>query len=96
MPYPSSMVFYAKKCKGLAPLLNFNFVLFSCTYAKDNIVSFLNIILISKMNEVWKNASEEMYKAQAEGQQGGAGQTNPQAEAPQGDQVQDVDFEEVK
>ena len=51
---------------------------------------------LDKMNEVWKNASEEMYKAQAEGQQGGAGQTNPQAEAPQGDQVQDVDFEEVK
>ena len=51
---------------------------------------------LDKMNEVWKNASEEMYKAQAEGQQGGAGQTNPQAEAPQGDKVQDVDFEEVK
>jgi len=47
---------------------------------------------LDKINEVWKNASEEMYKAQAEG---GAQQAEPQAQN-QGDQVQDVDFEEVK
>lgn len=49
---------------------------------------------LDKINEAWKNASEELYKAQAEQQQGGA-QAEPQAQA-QGDQVQDVDFEEVK
>ena len=47
---------------------------------------------LDKINEVWKNASEEMYKAQAEG---GAQQAEPQGQN-QGDQVQDVDFEEVK
>jgi len=52
---------------------------------------------LDKMNEVWKNSSEEMYKAQAEGQQGGGeSQAEPQAENQQGDQIQDVDFEEVK
>ena len=56
---------------------------------------------LNTINEAWKNASEEMYKAQAES---GAGQT---AEGPasdsqntntdsKGDDVQDVDFEEVK
>jgi molecular chaperone DnaK len=49
---------------------------------------------LDKINEAWKNVSEELYKAQAEQQQGGA-QAEPQAQA-QGDQVQDVDFEEVK
>ncbi len=47
---------------------------------------------LDKINEAWKNASEEMYKAQAEGQ--GAQQAEP-ADAS-GDQTQDVDFEEVK
>jgi molecular chaperone DnaK len=47
---------------------------------------------LDKINEAWKNASEEMYKAQAEG---GAQQAEPQASAS-GDQTQDVDFEEVK
>lgn len=47
---------------------------------------------LDKINEAWKNASEEMYKAQAEG---GAQQAEPQANAS-GDQTQDVDFEEVK
>lgn len=50
---------------------------------------------LDKINEAWKNASEEMYKAQAEQQQGGASQAEPQAQS-EGDQVQDVDFEEVK
>ncbi|MFD2890421.1 molecular chaperone DnaK [Flavobacterium chuncheonense] len=47
---------------------------------------------LDKINEAWKNASEEMYKAQAEG---GAQEAQPQADAS-GDQTQDVDFEEVK
>jgi molecular chaperone DnaK len=47
---------------------------------------------LDKINEVWKNASEEMYKAQAEG---GAAQAEPQANTSS-DQTQDVDFEEVK
>ena len=48
---------------------------------------------LDKINEAWKNASEEMYKAQAEG---GAQEAQPQADATSGDQTQDVDFEEVK
>jgi molecular chaperone DnaK len=56
---------------------------------------------LDKINEAWKVASEEMYKAQAEAQ-GGAGdaQPGPDAEAEaSGDEssdVEDVDFEEVK
>ena len=55
---------------------------------------------LDKINEAWKVASEEMYKAQAEAQ--GAGQPGPDAGAgaqPEGDaasDVEDVDFEEVK
>ncbi len=48
---------------------------------------------LDKINEAWKNASEEMYKAQA-GQQG-AQQEQPDAENG-GDTAQDVDYEEVK
>ncbi len=53
---------------------------------------------LDKINEAWKGASEEMYKAQAEAQQGGAA---PEGEATadagsEGDNVEDVDFEEVK
>jgi molecular chaperone DnaK len=47
---------------------------------------------LDKINEAWKNASEEMYKAQAEGQ---AQQAQPQADN-NGDSTQDVEFEEVK
>uniref|UniRef100_UPI004049606C molecular chaperone DnaK n=1 Tax=Flavobacterium sp. TaxID=239 RepID=UPI004049606C len=50
---------------------------------------------LDKINEVWKNASEEMYKAQADQQGGGAQEAQPQ-QSNDGDQVQDVDFEEVK
>jgi molecular chaperone DnaK len=50
---------------------------------------------LDKINEAWKNASEEMYKAQADQQGGGAQQAQPENNS-QGDQVQDVDFEEVK
>ena len=56
---------------------------------------------LEAINEAWKNASEEMYKAQAEA--GGEQQAPPQGEpapdasaASDADDVQDVDFEEVK
>ncbi|MDO5637331.1 MAG: molecular chaperone DnaK [Myroides sp.] len=48
---------------------------------------------LDKINEAWKAASEEMYKAQADAQQGGAQQAQPNQE---GDATQDVDYEEVK
>ncbi|MFC5044931.1 molecular chaperone DnaK [Aquimarina hainanensis] len=57
---------------------------------------------LDKINEAWKVASEEMYKAQAEAQQqGGAAGPNPGGESgggndSEGNDVQDVDFEEVK
>ncbi len=57
---------------------------------------------MEKINEAWKAASEEMYKAQQDAQAGGAagnGQPGPDANADAGaaeDDVQDVDFEEVK
>ncbi|MBP0905831.1 molecular chaperone DnaK [Mariniflexile gromovii] len=54
---------------------------------------------LEKINEAWKVASEEMYKAQAEAQQGGA-QPGPDAANQNGQaessDVEDVDFEEVK
>ncbi|MGB5435382.1 MAG: molecular chaperone DnaK [Maribacter sp.] len=54
---------------------------------------------LDKINEAWKVASEEMYKAQAEAQQPGAapnGEETAGAEAGESDNVEDVDFEEVK
>ena len=55
---------------------------------------------LDKINEAWKVASEEMYKAQAEAQAGGAApngeDTAGTADAGEGDNVEDVDFEEVK
>ena len=53
---------------------------------------------LDQINEAWKNASEEMYKAQAEAGQADAGAApDPAASAAdKGDDVQDVDFEEVK
>ena len=54
---------------------------------------------LDKINEAWKVASEEMYKAQAEAQQAGAspnGEDTAAGGAPEGDNVEDVDFEEVK
>ncbi len=53
---------------------------------------------MEKINEAWKNASEEMYKAQGGADAAGAQQQTQQAE-PAGkadDAVEDVDFEEVK
>ena len=55
---------------------------------------------LEQINEAWKNASEEMYKAQAEAGQvdaDAAGGADPATSASEkGDDVQDVDFEEVK
>jgi len=49
---------------------------------------------MEKINEAWKAASEEMYKAEQDAQ-GGAG-AQPEATDAQADNVEDVDFEEVK
>jgi len=50
---------------------------------------------MEKINEAWKVASEEMYKAEQEAQ--GTPESDAGAEATsEGDDVQDVDFEEVK
>ncbi|MEO0573052.1 MAG: molecular chaperone DnaK, partial [Bacteroidota bacterium] len=58
---------------------------------------------LAKINEAWKTASEEMYKAQGEAAQaGGAAEGAADAAsqdgngAAEGDNVEDVDFEEVK
>ncbi|NNC70480.1 MAG: molecular chaperone DnaK [Flavobacteriaceae bacterium] len=53
---------------------------------------------MEKINEAWKVASEEMYKAQQEAQANGSpgAETDAQGETSDGDDVQDVDFEEVK
>ena len=55
---------------------------------------------LEKINEAWKVASEEMYKAQAEAQQAGGSpngeDTTAGGDAKEGDNVEDVDFEEVK
>ena len=45
---------------------------------------------LDNVNGAWKTATEAMYA------QGEAGQAQPQADAPAGDNTQDVDFEEVK
>jgi molecular chaperone DnaK len=57
---------------------------------------------LNAINEAWKNASEEMYKAQAESGAGQPGEGGPSSDNQntntdsKGDDVQDVDFEEVK
>ncbi|HET8735739.1 MAG TPA: Hsp70 family protein, partial [Pricia sp.] len=58
---------------------------------------------LEKINEAWKTASEEMYKAQADAQQAGEPSDNGEEDttksggnAKEGDNVEDVDFEEVK
>ena len=50
------------------------------------------------INEAWKVASEEMYAAEqgAAGADAGAQQEEPAAEDAKGDNVEDVEFEEVK
>ena len=54
---------------------------------------------LEKINEAWKVASEEMYKAQQEAQASGGGAAGSEASGDaqaEGDNVEDVDFEEVK
>ncbi|WP_456378959.1 molecular chaperone DnaK [Lutibacter sp.] len=53
---------------------------------------------MEKINEAWKAASEEMYKAQQEGGEAQGAPTGDTAEQPkdESDNVEDVDFEEVK
>ncbi len=57
---------------------------------------------LEKINEAWKVASEEMYKAQAEAQANGADAAAGAegaaggSDSAEGDNVEDVDFEEVK
>ncbi len=57
---------------------------------------------LDKINEAWKTASEEMYKAQADGQGAPTGDTGAGAEqgskdgSSENSDVEDVDFEEVK
>ena len=51
---------------------------------------------LDKINEAWKVASEEMYKAQADAQGGAAGAEGQAEPTNDTEDVQDVDFEEVK
>jgi molecular chaperone DnaK len=51
---------------------------------------------LDKINEAWKNASEEMYKAQADQQGASSESSEPQPESSTVEDVQDFDFEEVK
>ena len=56
---------------------------------------------LEKINEAWKNASEELYKAQAESakspeQNDQGSQNSGKKNKGSDDDVQDVDFEEVK
>ena len=50
---------------------------------------------LEKINEAWKAASEEMYKAQQQGQTNQGSDSNGEAPGSSED-VEDVDFEEVK
>ncbi|MGK0457970.1 MAG: molecular chaperone DnaK, partial [Polaribacter sp.] len=51
---------------------------------------------LTTINEAWKVASEEMYAAEQGGADAGAQQGEPEANDAQADNVEDVDFEEVK
>jgi len=55
---------------------------------------------LDKINEAWKVASEEMYKAQADGQGASTGDAGEQqgesSSSDENSDVEDVDFEEVK
>ena len=52
---------------------------------------------MEKINEAWKAASEEMYAAQQQaGANGAANAEDTTSDSNQGDNVEDVDFEEVK
>jgi molecular chaperone DnaK len=49
---------------------------------------------LDNINAAWKTATEAMYAQGDAGQQAQGAQ--PEANAPEGDNVQDVDYEEVK
>ena len=52
---------------------------------------------MEKLNAAWNEASQEMYAAMNEGQNGAQGETpNPEQGSNGADDVQDVEFEEVK
>lgn len=54
---------------------------------------------LDKINEAWKTASEEMYKAQGDAQQGASADDTSSTSSSNGEEnsdVEDVDFEEVK
>ena len=53
---------------------------------------------LEKINEAWKSASEEMYKAQQSEQKDSSNseQSTENPEGKESDNVEDVDFEEVK
>ena len=51
---------------------------------------------LEKINEAWKNASEELYKAQSQNAGPDSNQAEPNSDDKKDDDVQDVDFEEVK
>lgn len=51
---------------------------------------------MEKINEAWKVASEEMYKAQAESQGPTQEESTQSSTDDKSDNIQDVDFEEVK
>ncbi|WP_333660804.1 molecular chaperone DnaK [Chishuiella changwenlii] len=51
---------------------------------------------MEKLNTAWNAASQEIYAAMNEGQEGGAQQAQPNADQGQADGVEDVDFEEVR
>jgi molecular chaperone DnaK len=51
---------------------------------------------LEALNKAWTAASEEMYKAQQESQTGGGEPQGDQQSNNEGDNVEDVDFEEVK
>ena len=51
---------------------------------------------LEELNKAWTAASEEMYKAQQESQSGGGEPQTDQQSNNESDNVEDVDFEEVK
>jgi molecular chaperone DnaK len=51
---------------------------------------------MAALNQAWEAASGEMYKATQEGAAGGEGAPNNNPGGNGGDEVTDVDFEEVK
>ena len=63
-------------------------------YADKNLESI--DAAVEKLNQSWQNASEEMYKATQNKQPNADAATNQKTSNESGDDVTDVDFEEVK